>query len=1203
MSKMISVAPGFQYSINIGFDINDKSKLESFIPTQSALSLLEEILLSTEADSNERSRILIGAYGKGKSHIILMILSVLLKKDIKAIPRIMKSIADNPKLLQGVQNYYDSENKILPIVITGSNTSLSQAFLLALKRTLRENEMQDIIPETNYRAAVSVIKRWETDYPDTFRSFVSMIGTPINDFLEELTDFSIIAYEQFERIYPSLTAGSVFNPFLGFDVVELYESVAVELRKKGYTGVYVVYDEFSKYLEANINEASISDTKMLQDFAEKCNRSGALQMHLLLISHKEIANYIDKLPKQKVDGWRGVSERFKHIHLNNNYSQTYEVISSVIQKEAVAWAAFIKQNQSEFNAILHKYESHPLFARNREELETAVFGCYPLHPVSTFILPRLSERIAQNERTLFTYLSSSGHSTLSSFLDRHDDQKVFFVTPDAIFDYFEPLLIKDVYAGELHDAYSLAASILNRLEQGSLEEKIIKTISVIYMLEQFERIKPTIDEIVGIFSTFFSIEEINNAIHNLIEKKFVIYLKRSNGFLRLKHFSGINVKQQINDLSESHFKRISVKQTLNKSNFDSFMYPARYNNEREMTRYFAFVFVDESEVQPDTNWNMKSEAIGADGTIFAVIPRDDDSIPILHQKILKSSKNCFRQVFILPKRYTEITNIASEFEAVRSLRELASVDPIVFEECDVIFEDLQDVITSYITAFSHPEKNKAVYIFNGERIPITRKADLTEKLSQICDLVFSKTPVVNNEAVNRDNLTKAAINSRNKIISALLRNQLEANLGLQGTGQEVSIMRSTLIRTGVLVQKNNLIFIDLRPKDDNISNMLATIERFVLSANSQNKISFRMLYDSLSLPKHQIGLRRGLIPIYLAVVLHMYRQHIVLYSDYGQVPMTADTLLQINADPGTFFLSYVEWNLDIEHYIERLALSFSEYVIIEEKRTNTYDYLVNAMRRWIMSLPKYSKESKIHPNGKQIDRRYVSMMRILVQNTSGYELLFKSLPKALNHADEFSDELVNVIEAGKKCYDCLLDELKCYLISEMKTVFMLSNNKDAETKMSLTSIIREWSESLSADVHNHLFSDGTDKCLALFRSITNDEESFISKLAKLATGLRLEDWDNNTQQEFLTRIGQYRKTAEDFHANNSTESDIDANAYKILYTDREGNSVTRSFEKVKTSSRSNLLYNQITSALESMGQSMAEKEKRQVLMDVLQTLL
>ena len=69
------------------------------------------------------------------------------------------------------------------------------------------------------------------------------------------------------------------------------------------------------------SDEGVERAKMLQDFAEKCNRSGSTQMHLMLISHKEISNYIDKLPKQKVDGWRGVSERFQHIHLNNNFRQ------------------------------------------------------------------------------------------------------------------------------------------------------------------------------------------------------------------------------------------------------------------------------------------------------------------------------------------------------------------------------------------------------------------------------------------------------------------------------------------------------------------------------------------------------------------------------------------------------------------------------------------------------------------------------------------------------------------------------------------------------------------------------------------------------------------------------------------------------------------------------------------------------------------
>ena len=329
MSEMISVASGFQYSVNIGYDLNNDAKLKNFIPTQSALQLLSDVLDSTAVTSTERSRILIGAYGKGKSHIVLMILSMLLKKDLSLFEKTMPKISENPRLLQSVHNYYDSSEKILPVVITGSSTSLTQAFIIALQRTLSDNGLLDIMPETNYRAAIAVIDRWKSEFPQTYKLFCNAIDKPVGVFLDELASFNISAYEAFERIYPSLTAGSTFNPFLGFDVVDLYESVAKSLKEYGYTGLYVVYDEFSKYLEANIKEASVSDTKTLQDFAEKCNRSGSMQLHLMLISHKEISNYIDTLPKQKVDGWRGVSERFKHIHLNNNFSQTYEIIASV----------------------------------------------------------------------------------------------------------------------------------------------------------------------------------------------------------------------------------------------------------------------------------------------------------------------------------------------------------------------------------------------------------------------------------------------------------------------------------------------------------------------------------------------------------------------------------------------------------------------------------------------------------------------------------------------------------------------------------------------------------------------------------------------------------------------------------------------------------------------------------------------------------
>ena len=190
MSKMISVASGFQYSVNIGYDLNNDDKLKNFIPTKSALALLEDILLSTDSSSTERARVLIGAYGKGKSHIVLTVLGMLMKRDLGLFKKCMPKIMENPKLYQCVQNYYDSTNKLLPVIITGSNTSLSQAFLLALQRTLSVNGLMDVMPETNYKAAVQVITRWEKEFPETFSKLKSAIDTPVKKFVQDLQNYN-----------------------------------------------------------------------------------------------------------------------------------------------------------------------------------------------------------------------------------------------------------------------------------------------------------------------------------------------------------------------------------------------------------------------------------------------------------------------------------------------------------------------------------------------------------------------------------------------------------------------------------------------------------------------------------------------------------------------------------------------------------------------------------------------------------------------------------------------------------------------------------------------------------------------------------------------------------------------------------------------------------------------------------------------------
>lgn len=1200
MRDIISIASGFQYSVNIGYDLGSNDKLKNFIPTKSALSLLEDILISINPTSTDRARVLIGAYGKGKSHIVLTILSILMKRELGLFEKMMPKVQENRKLFQLVQNYYESENRILPVVISGSNTSLTQAFLLSLQRALSDHGLLSAMPETNYKAAIQTIRRWEKDFPETFAKFEESIDAPVEVYLERLENYDVAAYEAFEKIHPTLTAGSVFNPFLGFDVVELYESVAKSLKGKGYSGLYVVYDEFSKYLEANIVDASISDTKMLQDFAEKCCRSGDLQLHLMLISHKEISNYIDKLPKEKTDGWRGVSERFKHIHMNNNFTQTYEIISSVIQHREPLWDEFCSEHEQDFNALFTRYQKHQMFVDALDEIDTAIKGCFPLHPVSTFILPRLSERVAQNERTLFTFLSAEGTATLNSFLDDYEND-FSLVTPDQIYDYFEPLFKKEVYSGSIHDIFVLTSTILNQITDNTLGAKIVKTISLIYILEQFERLDPTKEQIIGIYAGSYDVSEIEAAISDLIEKEFVVYIKRSNDYLRLKKTSGIDIQQKIHDQIASQFGKVTTKDILNASNFDNYMYPSRYNDEHVMTRYFSFTFISGSEVTEDVDWGIKSETIDADGVIYGIIPENEAQLETLLGTVKKTSKGFEQHIFVLPKRFNDISLVIQEYAAVMKLRDQVTDDPVLFDEYEVVFEDLQEIIKGIIGSYTHPEGYRSLYIHNGEEVGVRRKSGLTELMSKICDTVFSLTPVINNESVNKNDITSTAQNSRNKIVGALLRNELEPNLGLSGTGQEVSIMRSTLLRTGIWNEGGNLPQLNLHPEQTEMCSMLETIENFILETRQHGTMNFSILYERLTSPKYHIGLRYGVIPIYIAAVMHNYRQETVINDRFGPVQTNVDVLVQINSNPSGYTLEYLDWNPEKENYIKRLADAFNDYVIEAEKSGNSYDYVANAMHRWYMALPKFSKESVRKPSGEKLVRRQVEIMKLLRQNTSSSDLLFKKLPEAVDCHGDYSDAATDII-ATKTIFDDLLNELKLELVHYTKDALLPENDRKASVGMSLISVVKEWCDQLDTKIFEQLFSDGTDRFLQHLRNITNDEDLFITRLAKLTTGLRIEDWDSKTVTQYAEALSRFIQTAKDFHSSVMAETINDTSSYQVTFADEDGISTTRRFEKVEVSARGKLLFNQITSSLEAMGHSISEQEKRQILMEVLKKL-
>lgn len=1210
ITDMISTAPGFQTSVNIAYDLFNSGKVQSLIPTTSAINLFEDILLSTANSATNRSRILIGAYGKGKSHIILSILSFLCQKDISSNASLLQKIHEvNPKLYEYALEYINSPQKLLPVIINGSNTSLVQSFMGALYNTLKTFELAELMPETHFQAAIKMISLWKSEYPDTLCQFQNAVNMPADEFAVRLSNFDVEAYTTFEKIYPSLTSGSEFNPFSGFDVIELYEKVINVLPNAGFSGIFVVYDEFSKYLESSITKASVSDVKMLQDFAEKCCRSGAKQMHLLLISHKEIQNYIDILPKQKVDGWKGVSERFSHVHLYSDFSQIYEIIAQAIIKEPNCWNCFYQEHRCAFEEAQKKYSKSKLFADcNQEDLRFAIVECYPLHPVTTFILPRISEKVAQNERTLFTFISGQEASTLSSVLKRLDGNFPL-VTADALYDYFAPQMRKEVYTSEIHQLYRLTTRILSKLEMDSLHAKIVKSIALIYCLGQFERLAPTVDTILDIYvNEAVSAEEVNDAILDLVQKQCVVYLRRSNAFLKLKESSGVDIYQTIEDVIQRRSCAVTTIELLNAANLEPYTYPLQYNDQVEMTRFFQFVFIGANQLYHTNDIQEIVDQYSADGVIFGIFPDDEqneDFVEVLCQKSLHTS----RAVFVLPGVIDNIHGTLKMLDAVQILRENAREDDVLFDEYDMIYQDLSEVIQRFIFQYVHPELHAAKYYYAGQEKPLYRKAQLSQLLSEICHKNYPNTPVINNEVLNRNKLTSVAINSRTKLLTGLLATPLQHNLGLLGNGQEVSFMRSTLVTTHILQEDNNLVSLNDKPKDRALAEVLRRIDRFLENTQNAGRASFAKLYHELTGAEAGIGMRKGLIPIYLAVVLRKYQEHIVVYDQFGEVSITPSLLNQINDEPSLYYVKLESWSDAKQEFIKQLNQLFGDYIYDIDKAANNYSYLSVAMGRWYLSLPKYSKELKRQYNGNManerfspVDRGKIEVLSLLRQTSIGaLDLLFTKLPKCFG-LNEVSSELSKRLVETKQYFDLAKLNLETALIEDAKYIFSKEASKDA----TLTSVAADWNEGLSSAARSKLYPNTAERILPMIEQATNDEYLFVESLAKSLTGLRIDDWNEDSIALFLDRLTEYKATIE-------AESDctwddqelLPAEGhlnYVVTFIREDGQAVRKTFARVERGKRSTMLYNRVNSAIKEMGQSISPQEKRQVLMEILEGL-
>ncbi|MGM0471924.1 MAG: hypothetical protein ACQEQI_06565, partial [Bacillota bacterium] len=319
LNEVIQTAQGFKYSINLKYDINDLTKINNYIPTDKSLQIIDEVLTGFEVKEANRSHILLGSYGTGKSHLT-MVLASLLADEL--------SLDDYTDFLNQFNNYDQQlaakieqfiTDKYLIVLPEEGLSNFEQSIILGLKKALQEQGLEDYLPNTFYDLIIDKINHWQEEFTATYQDLGEILKEEyeigIKDFIRGIKNYNRDYYHIFLDIHPRLTAGSKFTPYNRVRITELLTEVEEDLSKLDYQGVFFLFDEFGKYLEENIASFNIKD---IQDLAEYCNREdNQLNSSLLLITHKNLAQYTST-QQESIEEWRKVAGRFKRHNITKH---------------------------------------------------------------------------------------------------------------------------------------------------------------------------------------------------------------------------------------------------------------------------------------------------------------------------------------------------------------------------------------------------------------------------------------------------------------------------------------------------------------------------------------------------------------------------------------------------------------------------------------------------------------------------------------------------------------------------------------------------------------------------------------------------------------------------------------------------------------------------------------------------------------------
>lgn len=1187
LKDIIGFNSNFKTAINLYLSLNKPEKVLGYIPTKSSVSFMAEYA-GNVLENKEQATLLVGPYGKGKSHLLLVLLAILSlersSKNEKIINQLVDKVSKVDEIGEDVASQIErlwGKDRFLPVLITDTTGDLNQAFLYGLNEALKREGLLDLVPDTYYSIALEKIDDWEKNYFDTYSDFEREIterGKSMSGLKADLKMYSKDALNLFKSIFPKVTAGSEFNPMAVSNVLPLYKSASEKLVEEyKYSGIYIVFDEFSKFIESQEGMAAGANMRLLQDICELAADSQNAQVFFTMVAHKSIKEYGKYLSQDIINSFTGIEGRIIEKFFITSSKNNYELIKNAIIKDDDALDGICHYESVLGSSAHDEYYQLPAFRSNFVESEfdnIILRGCYPLNPIAAYLLLNVSEKVAQNERTLFTFISNDEPHSMVRFVAEHSKDMEWSIGADLIYDYFSSLFKKEVSNEHIHNIWLSAEYALEKCETED-QKKVIKALAIVLVVNKEDEI-PATDKYLKLC---VNVGDCAQAIGGLKEKE-IIYRKRATGCLGFKTRAGSELRSEIKRQKEIKGDNVNYAQVLLDVTGKYYVIPRRYNTVYRMTRYFLNQYMN---VDDFLNINSSEVLLGdcaGDGKVVNLFSFDEINQEVVKKHFLELAES--RLVVVCPQIGLSLKAQSSlkEYEIIQELKEnqtFTSNNEILKRELPLLVEDLTAELELLISGIYVEDSNAKVFYLDGEEVSDTNIENEELIVNGCCEKVFTKTPVINNEMVNRSVIgTAQTRKSRINIIQALL-SHTDTEDFYEGSNQEATVYRSLFCVTNVVNDA----------PDNNLRDVLEEINKFIVSC-SDTKVSMTVLVSRLTSVPY--GMRLGLIPFYLAYVFSNRREDIIVYFADKEIQLNADIVVNMCERPEDYSIYVSKEDLQKEKYIEELNVLFQ----VADNRNlsaNRIKDIFICMQRWFRALPQVSR------NAMNLDRYVESedmvyAMREIKRTMqrvefNPFESLFVEFPKSFK--SESLESAFKVIDECKTYFDDYFDWVQSEAVSKIYDAW------GGKRKQDLFHCLKEWYENQSKRSKRGLYNGRMTNFMSAIETMNVYSDAEVAKkIVKAVTDVYIENWNTGSLEEFVEELDSVKKEIE------SIRDEASAGEMVLSFTRRNGASFEKTYSYADESTGS-VLRNLIEDNLEEF-EDLSVNDRVSILLEMIEKI-